>query len=110
MIHTSTTLEVQTGGMLEFGPRCRKLDHLLFVMQSAIYLRFKAAHVILGIGQRAFEGLKHSPGSSIQKSVHFLPYKRFGYFSFHSEATETQFFFSVKFQDLPLSFDNFSSL
>jgi hypothetical protein len=58
MIHTSTILEVQTEGMLEFGPRCRKLDRLLFVTQSAIYLRFKAVHAILSIGQRAFEGLK----------------------------------------------------
>jgi hypothetical protein len=52
----------------------------------------------------------HSPGSSIQKLVHFLPFiKGFGYFSFHSEATERQLFFSVKFRDLPLSFSNFPS-
>ena len=34
-------------------------------------------------------GLCHSPGSSIQKSVHFLPFiKWFGFFSFHSEVAE----------------------
>ena len=37
----------------------------------------------------------HSPGSSIQKWVHFLPFiKRFGNFSMYLEATESQFFFS----------------
>ena len=50
----------------------------------------------------------HSPRSSIQKPVHFLPFmKRFGNFSFYSEATESQFFFSVKFRDLLFSFGNF---
>jgi hypothetical protein len=46
------------------------------------------------------EGEGHSPGSSIQKLVHFLPFiKRFRYFSYHSEATERQFFFSIRFRD-----------
>ena len=50
----------------------------------------------------------HSPGSSIQKSVHFLPFiKWFGFFSFHLEAAESQFLFSVKFWDLPLPFGKF---
>ena len=54
-------------------------------------------------------GSPHSPGNSIKKLVHFLPFiKKYGYFSFHSEATKRQFFFSVKFRDLPLSFGKFS--
>ena len=51
---------------------------------------------------------EHSPGSFIQKWVHFLPFmNRFGNFSFYSEATESRLFFSVKFRDLLFSFGNF---
>jgi hypothetical protein len=55
---------------------------------------FKAeVFVVDRVHLTAHQGYVQSPGSSIQKSIHFLPFiKWFGLFFFHSEAIESQFF------------------
>ena len=91
------------------GTQSQKSSYLT-IMNALVGAHLSVFHTRL-LPATLTAALHHSPGSSIQDLVHFLPFiKRFRNFSFFSEATKSQFYFSVEFGDLLLSFGNFPIL